>query len=272
MKLSVIFPVKNQTAKLIENLRKIGLPYYDKLGIPYEFLIVSDGSDEPNQKALELALKDLPDTVKLLPYENKLGKGHNVQKGFLAAQGDYVMFMDADFATDLSTLEKILPEIDRYDAFCASRHCAGAEILSKQSFSRRVISGLSRLLIHQRFHFKDLHDTQCGYKLFRADVAKLLAKKQKIDGFAFDVEYLYMLQLNGYTYKEVPCVWKDDPSSSMGNPLKASIKFFFDMGQVKKHKDSYVFTQAERGLVPVETKEAEKTPSEKKEPGKDYAH
>ena len=93
MKLSVIFPVKNQTAKLVANIKTKAIPYYDSLGLDYEFLIVSDGSDEPNQKAMALALKEMPKQVRLVSYQNHAGKGHNVQRGILEAQGDYVMFM-----------------------------------------------------------------------------------------------------------------------------------------------------------------------------------
>jgi len=246
MKISVVLPVKNQTAKLIGNLKSKVLPYYDSLRIDYEILIVSDGSDEPNQNAMILAMHSLPKQVKLLPYENHKGKGHNVQRGFLAATGDYAMFMDADMATDLHTLDKILPEIDRYDGFVASRHCPDAHILSKQTLARRFISWMSRKMIKDRFHFADIHDTQCGYKLFKSSLAKLLAKKQHDDGFAFDVEYLYLMQLNGLTVKEVPCSWTDDPDSSIGHPLRTSFAFYKEMSQIKKAKASYLLSEEEK--------------------------
>lgn len=246
MKLSVVFPVKNQTAKLVANLKSKAIPYYDSLGIDYELLIVSDGSDEPNQNAMMLAMQSLPKQVKLIPYENHKGKGHNVQRGFLAATGDYVMFMDADMAADLHTFDKILPLIDQYDGFIASRHCEGAHILSKQTLTRRFISSLSRKLIKRQFHFEGIHDTQCGYKLFKAPLAKLLAAKQQDDGFAFDVEYLYILQLNGLKVKEVPCDWSDDPDSSIAHPLKTSFHFYKEMKAIKKRKEHYLFSADEK--------------------------
>jgi dolichyl-phosphate beta-glucosyltransferase len=259
MKISVVLPVKNQTAKLVSNLKSKLLPYYDSLGIDYEVLIVSDGSDEPNQNAMILAMQSLPKQVKLVPYENHKGKGHNVQRGFLAATGDYVMFMDADMATDLHTLEKMLPDLGKYDAFIASRHCPGARILSKQTATRRLISSCSRKLIKDRFHFGDIHDTQCGYKLFKTSVGKLLAKKQHDDGFAFDVEYLYIMKLNGLTVKEVPCDWTDDPDSSIGHPFKTSLAFYKEMKAIKKAKASYLFNEEEKKSL-AETKNEEGIP------------
>jgi len=246
MKLSIVFPVKNQTAKLVANLKSKVIPYYDSLGIDYEILIVSDGSDEPNQNAMILAMQSLPKQVKLIPYENRQGKGHNVQRGFLAASGDYIMFMDSDMATDLHTLDRILPIIDQYAGFIASRHCEGAHILSKQTLMRRFISAMSRKLIKQKFRFAGINDSQCGYKLFKAPVAKLLAKKQKDDGFAFDVEYLYILQLNGLKVKEVACDWTDDPDSSIARPFRTSFHFYREMKAIKKRKGQYLFSEEEK--------------------------
>jgi dolichyl-phosphate beta-glucosyltransferase len=249
MKISVVLPVKNQTAKLVSNLQSKVLPYYDSLGIDYEVLIVSDGSDEPNQNAMILAMESMPKQVKLVPYENHKGKGHNVQRGFLAASGDYVMFMDADMATDLHALEKILPIIHTADAFIGTRHGKGGVIKTKQPFSRRVISAMSRKMIRDRFHFRDLTDTQCGYKLFRSDVAKAMAKKEIIDGFAFDVEELYFLSLNGFKVVEVPVVWTDDADSTIGHPLKTSLAFYKDMRRIKKNKKNYLLTPEEKAVL-----------------------
>ncbi|MCR4562445.1 MAG: glycosyltransferase, partial [Bacilli bacterium] len=244
MKISVVFPVKNQTAKLLKNIRERALPYYDSLGIAYDFLIVYDGSDLENKNLMEEEAKTLPLQVKLVPYEDHKGKGHNVQKGFLAATGDYVMFMDADLATDLESIKKILPEIDKYDGFVASRHCKDAKIATPQTFIRRLTSLASRLLIKMKFHFKGLSDTQCGYKLFRTDLAKAMAEHQIIDGFAFDVEYLYFMKLNGFSVKEIPVIWTDDANSTISHPFQAGIAFNKEMRQIKKNKKNYLLSEA----------------------------
>ena len=157
--------------------------------------------------------------------------------------------MDADFATDLHTLDTILPMIDDYEAFTASRHCGGAKILSKQTLTRRLISWGSRKLIKMKFHFQGLTDTQCGYKLFKAPIAKMLAKKQTCDGFAFDVEYLYILSLNHYRIKEIPVSWSDDPDSSISHPGKTSMNFYHEMKLIKKNKAHYVLSAEEKKLL-----------------------
>ena len=250
MKISVVFPCKNQSKKLLANIEKKGLPFFDSLGLTYEFLIVTDGSDEKNEKEMEEGVRKLPLQVKLLPFERKLGKGHNVQHGFLEASGDYLLFMDSDFATDLGVLEKMLADLGKYEGFIASRHLKESVISKKQPLLRRLMGSFSRFLIRFRFGFR-YRDTQCGFKMFEAKVAKAMAKRQIIDGFAFDVEYLYFLKLNGFRVKEYPCVWEDDEESTISKPLKTSLQFWKELGKIKRNKKNYRLSLDERNLLKV---------------------
>lgn len=255
MKLTVVVPCKNQSQQLFDNIIKLGIPYFGSLGIDYEFLLVIDGSNEENIKIAEERMKEMPSNIRLAEYENKIGKGHNVKHGFLEAKGDYVMFMDADFATDLHVFDKILPEIDQYDGFIASRHCKGAVINRKQTFVRRFVSAMSRfLIINVNFHFP-YKDTQCGYKVFRRELAQEMAKRQIIDGFAFDVEYLWFCKLNGFKVKEVPCVWTDGEVSTIKNARRVSMDFMKDMRLIKKNKKNYILNNEERQAFGLPSKE-----------------
>lgn len=247
MKISVIFPCKDQSDKLLKNIEEKGLPYFDSLGISYEFLIVYDGSNEEEKKKMEEGVKKLPLQVKLVPYSPEKGKGHNVQVGLLAATGDYSLFMDSDFATDLNTFALMKPYLDK-GAHCvvASRHSKDSKIVVKQTLKRRFISRCSRILIKLCFRFKGIHDTQCGYKIFKTNIAKEMAKRQIVMGFAFDVEYLYFLKLNGFSYYEVPCIWNDDAESTINNATKASTSFMKDMRRIKKNKKNYLLTEEEK--------------------------
>ena len=245
MKISIVIPCKNQTETCFENIEKIGLPYFESLGLDFEFLVVLDGSDDKNVSLAEMLIEKFDEHVKILPYEKKFGKGHNVKHGFLEADGDYVLFMDADFATDLHIMEDILPHIGEHDGFIASRRCKGAKIATKQTLKRRFVSWVSRIMIRTRFHL-GYSETQCGFKLFRKDLAKTLAKHQIIDGFAFDVEYLYFCHLNGFDIKEVPCVWNDGEKSTINNATKASMDFIGDMKRIKKNKKNYILSVEEK--------------------------
>lgn len=248
MKIDVLIPVRNQTEKLLKNLREAVIPYFDQAGVTYDILICSDYSNPEQQQALVEGLKGFPVQVRLLPYENKPGKGFAVRKSILASEGDYVLFMDADLSTDLRAFDLVEPDLGNYDAFIGSRDVKGAVITQKQGFVRRLTHWGAKTIIRWRFHLKDLHDTQCGYKVFRTDVAKSMANHQIIDGFAFDVEYCYFLSLNAFKVKEIPVTWENDPDSSV-SPLKASINFYKALGKIKRNKKNYLLSIEEKKVL-----------------------
>ena len=86
------------------------------------------------------------------------------------------------------------------------------------------------------FHYSD---TQCGFKCIEGEFAQKMIQKQIINGFAFDVEYLYIAKLNKISTYEIPVIWRDDRGSTV-SPLKSSIKFFKDMKKIKKNRNNYI--------------------------------
>ena len=245
MKLTLIFPIKNQADKLIRNLHEQVLPYYDKSGLTYDIIIVNDHSSEEESLKLENAMADLPAHVHLIKNDGAAGKGGAVKKGIETADSDYVLFMDCDLAADLCATEAIKKDLNNYDAFFASRDLKESVVNPKQTFMRRIIHVLSRTKIRWQFHFKGVSDTQCGFKAFRTSVAKEMVKRQIISGFAFDVEYCYFLQLNGFKIKDIPCIWRNDPDSSV-KVVKNSMKFMKDLRLIKKNKKNYILTPEEK--------------------------
>lgn len=245
MKLSILIPAKNQSDKLARHLEKKILPYFDKQGITYDVLICTDGGSEEEQWKLEEHALDFPAHVRLLPLENIKGKGHAVKKAILASDSDYVLFMDADLATDLAVFDLIKPQLGKKDCFIASRDVKGSTYGQKQPFMRRLTHWGCRKVVSMKFHMKGIKDTQCGYKCLRTDIAKKVCKLSIIDGFAFDVELLYILYLNHKSIVELPCHWTDDPDSSVGSPLATTKKFYKDLRRIKKNKKNYLFAKGE---------------------------
>ena len=247
MKLSIILPVRNQTDKLLRNLKEKIIPYFDNQHILYDILVESDGSSKEEEEKLERGLLTMPMQVKHIPYENKFGKGYAIKKGILFSNSDYVLFMDVDLSTDLSAFETIKKDLGKYDCFIGSREAKGAKIVEKQTLLRRLTHWGCITLIRFKFHLKGITDTQCGYKMFRTNVAKIMAKHQIIDAFAFDVEYLYFLSLNHFTIKEVPVIWKDDPDSSISPKLmNISWNFYKALHKIKKNKKNYLLSEEEK--------------------------
>ncbi|MGN1261893.1 MAG: hypothetical protein ACI4UT_02365, partial [Candidatus Enteromonas sp.] len=67
----------------------------------------------------------------------------------------------------------------------------------------------------------------------------------------FDVEYLYFLRLNGFSIAEIPCVWTDDPDSTIKNKKKVYTAFYKDLRRIKKNKKNYLLNTEERALLEV---------------------
>lgn len=246
MKLSIIIPVKNQSEKVYRNLTNHILPFFDAHPYDYEILIVSDGSSQEEQDKLVELSKPL-EKVSLVPFEDIKGKGHAVNKGFLAASddADYVIMMDADLATDLSCIDDLADKLGQYDAYLANRDHKQSKI-KKRTFLRQLAHNFSVFLIRKRFKLKNIHDTQCGFKIYRTKIAKSMAKHELIKGFAYDVEHCYFLALNGFSTYEFPVHWENDEADSTVSVFSTSKQFYKDLSTIKKHRKDFILTEEEK--------------------------
>lgn len=232
MKLSVVIPCYNES-KDIKEKAEIVKNKLATLNIDTELILVNDGSKDNTQEVINSI-----DGVIHSGYKINRGKGGAVKQGIEDATGDYVLFMDADLSTDLSAIDTLLPLLGEEKFILGSRHHKDSKIPIKQPFKRRFIGWCCRKLVNMKFRFH-YSDTQCGFKCIESSFAKKMVQKQIINGFAFDVEYLYIAKLNNIKTKEIPIVWRDDRGSTV-SPLRSSIKFFKDMKIIKKNKKNYM--------------------------------
>ena len=233
MKLSVVIPCYNE-AKDIKEKAEIVKNKLSSLSIDTELILVNDGSKDNTQEVIN----SIPGVIHS-GYEINRGKGGAVKQGILDATGDYILFMDADLSTDLKAIDDIIPLLGKESFIIGSRHHKESIIPVKQPAKRRFIGWCCRKLVNGKFHFH-YSDTQCGFKCIEAKFAKKMVEKQIINGFAFDVEYLYIAKLNNVNVLQIPVIWRDDRGSTV-SPLKSSIKFFKDMKIIKKNKKNYIF-------------------------------
>ena len=232
MKLSIIIPCYNEEKSIKANIEKVktflSFKKYD-----YEIIVVDDGSiDHTSEIANSI------EGITSLRYGVNQGKGYAVNYGIKHASGDFVLFMDEDLATDLSSIDELMKYADEYDMVIGSRHFEGSKILVKQPLKRRFMGWVCRKLVNMKFHLK-LDDTQCGFKGMKIEVARELASRQIIKGFAFDVEYLYFAELNNLSVKTIPVIWKDNRDSRVARG--SSMKFIKDMNRIKKNKNNYLY-------------------------------
>jgi dolichyl-phosphate beta-glucosyltransferase len=144
------------------------------------------------------------------------GKGHAVRAGMARAVGALRLMADADGATPIG-------EVARLEAAIAAGAdiAVGSRVLPDPTVARhvrthRMLSGHVFNFLVRRLGVVGVVDTQCGFKLFRGDVAAALFPRLGTDGFGFDVELLLLAQRRGYRVAEVPVSWADQPGSKVG--------------------------------------------------------
>lgn len=151
-------------------------------------------------------------------YEAKRGKGAAVRTGMLAGQGDYLLFSDTDLAVPIEEMGKFLPPpCPTYDIAIGSREVKGA-VRYREPFYRHLMGRVFNLIV-RLLVLPGLHDTQCGFKCFRREVAHDLFSASKIDGWSFDVEVLCAALKKGYRVVEVPVEWHYGERSKV-NPVR----------------------------------------------------
>lgn len=177
-----------------------------------ELIVVDDGSEDETVALLRRTV-GLEGRLQILELGGHRGKGAAVRAGLKAASGDLVLLTDVDMSSPLDETAKLVAVLDDgFDLVIGSRAVPGAELAARQHPLRELLgktfNGLLRTLTGLPFR-----DTQCGFKLLRADMARRLAEHQRIDGYLYDAELcLIALQL-GFRVAEVPVRWSHNPDS-----------------------------------------------------------
>jgi dolichyl-phosphate beta-glucosyltransferase len=199
---SIVVPAYNEEQRLERTLPQ--LERRDGLGADVEVIIVDDGSADRTVEIARDHLHRLP-RGRLLRLPWHVGKGAAVRSGVAAAQGDAIVFMDADLATDLSALPPLLMALRGADVAIGSRTAPGAVVTGRSPTRRMLHRGFG---VHAR-HVAGIaaSDPQCGFKGFRNDAAKILFALSRLNGFGFDVEILLLADRLGYRIVEIPVRW-----------------------------------------------------------------
>ncbi len=212
--LSLVIPAYNEAARIHATLQAV-VAWMEEQPFAVELVVVDDGSDDTTAEVAETALEAVASGQVIRISHG--GKAVAVRAGMLAATGDQIGFSDADLATPLVFLADLRAVLAAgCDIAIGSREGPGASRIGEPSYRHvmgRIFNGLVRLLL-----VPGVHDTQCGFKLFRTDVARDLLSRSRLycdDGAglsgprvtAFDVELLAIARLRGYRVCPVPVVW-----------------------------------------------------------------
>lgn len=239
--LSIVIPCYNEGKKLRNNLYKL-IKFLNNKNFTYEIIVVNDGSKDNTKKELssfkpsKLNPKNLK-KYSVISYNKNKGKGYAIKKGIFNSKGTYVLFMDSDFSTSIIEILKFWKRRNEADILIGDRNQKDSKIENK-SFLRKIFSSIFNIITKFIIPI-NYNDTQCGFKFFKTDIAKKIIEKQTINRFAFDIEYLYIAELNNYSIKEIPVKWKDDKDSQV-KLLSASINMFKDLLKIRNNKNKYI--------------------------------
>lgn len=210
--LSIVIPAYNEETVIARTVEEIAAALTAS-GTAHEIIVVDDGSRDRTAEIVETLSRRLP-AVRLVRSGHQ-GKGGAVRQGVLAARGRYLLFMDADHSTRIETWEQCLPWLQQgYELVIGSRKMRGATITVKQSLLRRFLgqgfTWLTNVLLPVQ-----VTDVTCGFKAFRTDAAQAICRRQRIGGWGFDAELLFIARRRGYRIKELPIVWRNDATTNV---------------------------------------------------------
>ncbi len=235
--LSIIIPAYNEEQRLPGSLADI-VNWRQTVPYSVEVLIVENGSADKTTEVAE-AFAAQHENIRVL--HSAKGKGAAVREGMTNGRGEYLFICDSDLSMPIVEVEKFLPpQLQGYDVAIASREAPGAVRYDEPEYRHimgRVFNFIVRVLAVRGFH-----DTQCGFKMFKQDIATEVFSQQTITGWTFDVEALYLAQKQGAHVVEVPVNWYFDADSRV-DPIRDTWQMFWDVVRIRLNDMRGVYNQ-----------------------------
>lgn len=238
--LSVVIPAYNETENFHKGVLQDVANYLKKQTYFYEVVIVDDGSSDKTAALVQSFIENKKNWH--LITNTHQGKAQAVCTGINKAIGEYILFTDFDQATPITEVEKLLAKTNQgFSVIIGSREIKGAQ-RQKEPVYRHLMGKGFNLLV-QFLVIKGIHDTQCGFKLFKAEAVKKIIDKiivyknrQVADAYtgAFDVELLFLAKKLKLPVCEVPIFWHHVKTNRV-NPIKDSLRMFWDILKIRFH-------------------------------------
>jgi dolichyl-phosphate beta-glucosyltransferase len=221
--LSIVVPAYNEARRIRTTLESL-CHFRESESYSIELIVVDDGSTDATVEAVS----EFP-AIRLFRNGRNYGKGFTVRHGVLEARGEFILFTDADLSTPIEEVEKLLSALQSSaaDAAVGSRALERELIGTHQPWFRDLAGRFFNLLV-RIFTGLRLHDTQCGFKLFRRSSTRRAFELMRVEGFGFDPELLFLIERTGGRMVEVPVIWNDNPATKV-RFLRDSTRMFFDL-------------------------------------------
>ncbi len=221
----------NEEKRLPATLDEILAYLREKPFSPVEVIVVDDGSCDRTAEVVEGYLLSHP-LVRLLKNPGNRGKGYAVRCGMLEALNEWVLFSDADLSAPIGELDKLISAAEERNAAVAvgsravDRSLVAVHQPLLREWSGRCFNWVMRLVTGLPFR-----DTQCGFKLYRAEAARAIFSRQRLEGFSFDVEDLVIAKIRGIPAIEVPVRWSNVEGTKVG--AMQGVQSFLDLIKIR---------------------------------------
>lgn len=238
--ISIVVPCYNEEQRMISSLNTI-VSFMNSYNPSFEIIVVDDGSKDSSVQLIKNYISSR-ENIYLVENPHK-GKGFAVRTGFLMTEGKYILMTDADLATPIDEIKRLLVWVENqdYDIAIASREGIGA-VRHEEPFLRHLMGRVFNLLIKiiVGLFYKD---TQCGFKLFKGDKARdifnrliLFGDSSKVVKYpkvtAFDVEVLVIAKNDGLKVKEIPVPWTYVPTKRV-SAIRDSILMLLEISKIR---------------------------------------
>jgi len=225
---SLVLPAYNERNRIEGCLRSVADWARTRPGgWDWEVILVDDGSSDATLPAARQLAAQLGLPLEILRHEENRGKGAAIRTGVLASSGNPVLVSDVDLSTPLTEWIKLAERLPSHPVAIGSRGLGEDLVRLKQPFHRRLLGKAGNLLV-RLLAVPGIRDTQCGFKLFRGDVARDLFREARIDGFAYDMEILFLARRHGFSIAEVPVLWFNSLESKV-SVVRDSLRTLWDL-------------------------------------------
>ncbi len=230
MKYLVVIPTYNEADNIIVLLEQI-IKAYPTVYV----LVVDDNSPDGTAKLVKNFIVKYPARVFILERAKKLGLGSAYKQAFTwaLAQGyDFVISMDADESHQVSDISELMLASLRYDVALASRKIAGGQIVGWnvwRHFTSNSAMGLSRFILRLK-----TRDVTAGFKCYsRRFVEFLMSRNIRSDGYAWQIETIFLAEKNNFSIQEVPTTFIDRRRGKSKLSFKDAFEFFVNVVKLK---------------------------------------